>query len=179
MSKNNTSILHVGLDVAKLSLQLHLAGRFHSLTNDAKGHARLLKLLRAHPNAHVVCEATGGYEQSVVRTLHAAAIPVSILEAGRDSIVCLAGVSSGGRKVDFDVGGFNRSAVLGNAVVFGSVNANRSHYEAAAEALAGADKGWLSRLVSRRVPLVRWREAFTRQPDDVKVVIDFGGEALA
>lgn len=83
MSQHNPTILHVGLDVAKLSLQLHLAGRFHSLANDPKGHAQLLKLLRAHPNAHVVCEATGGYEQPPVRTLHAADIPVSIVEAGR------------------------------------------------------------------------------------------------
>ena len=101
----------------------------------------------------------------------------AITSAGADSIVCLAGVSSGGRKVDFDVGGFNRNAVLGNDVVFGSVNANRSHYEAAAEALAKADKGWLSRVISRRVPLDRWREAFTRQPDDVKVIVEFEGEA--
>jgi len=83
MSQNNTNILYVGLDVAKLALQLHLAGRFHSLANDAKGHAQLLKLLRAHPAAHVVCEATGGYEQALVRALQAAALPVSIIEAGR------------------------------------------------------------------------------------------------
>jgi transposase len=83
MSPNNLNILHVGLDVAKLSLQLHLAGRFHALANDAKGHAQLLKRLRGQPHAHVVCEATGGYEQTVVRVLQAAAIPVSIVEAGR------------------------------------------------------------------------------------------------
>lgn len=83
MSQNNASILHVGLDVAKLSLELHLAGRFHSLANDPKGYAQLLKHLRAHSHAHVVCEATGGYEQPVVRVLQAAGIPVSIVEAGR------------------------------------------------------------------------------------------------
>ncbi len=83
MSQNNITILHVGLDVAKLSLQLHLAGRFHSLTNDPKGHAQLLKLLRAQPGAHVVCEATGGYEQPVVQALQAAELPVSIIEASR------------------------------------------------------------------------------------------------
>jgi transposase len=83
MSQNNTSILHVGLDVAKASLQLDLAGQPHTLSNDATGQAKLLKLLRDHPNAHVVCEATGGYEQPVVRVLHAAGIPVSIIEAGR------------------------------------------------------------------------------------------------
>ena len=104
-------------------------------------------------------------------------VMAAMVAAGNDAIVCLAGVSSGGRKVDFDVGGFNRSTVLGNDVVFGSVNANRTHYEAAAEALASADKAWLGRLISRRVPLDRWREAFTRQPDDVKVVVEFGGAA--
>lgn len=83
MSQNNPPILYVGLDVAKSSLQLDLAGQSHALTNDAKGHARLLKLLRDHPGAHVVCEATGGYEQPAVRALHAAQVPVSIVEAGR------------------------------------------------------------------------------------------------
>ena len=79
----NTSILYVGLDVAKLSLQLHLAGRFHALGNDSKGHAQFLKLLRNHPDAHVICEATGGYEQPVVRALQAADIRVTVAEAGR------------------------------------------------------------------------------------------------
>ncbi len=83
MSQNNTNIVYVGLDVAKLSLQLHLAGTFHLLANDAKGHAQLLKRLRGYPAAHVVCEATGGYEQAVVRALQLAGVPVSIVEAGR------------------------------------------------------------------------------------------------
>jgi transposase len=83
MSQNNASILYIGLDVAKSALQLDLAGQSHALTNDAKGHARLLKFLAGQPWAHVVCEATGGYEQSVVRACHAAQMPVSIVEAGR------------------------------------------------------------------------------------------------
>jgi len=93
---------------------------------------------------------------------------------GGDGIVCLAGVSSGGRALPFDVGGFNRRAVLGNDVVFGTVNANLAHYHAAAQALGAADQGWLSRLINRRVTLDRWQEAFERRDDDVKVAIDFG-----
>ena len=53
----------------------------------------------------------------------------------RNGIVCLTGVSSGGRPLEFDIGGFNRDVVLENDVVFGTVNANRRHYEAAATAL--------------------------------------------
>ncbi len=77
-----------------------------------------------------------------------------------EGIVCLTGVSSGGHKLSFDVGDLNRSMVLENDLVFGSVNANRRHYRAAAEALAKADKAWLARVITRRVPLERWQEAF-------------------
>ena len=90
----------------------------------------------------------------------------------RNGIVCLTGVSSGGRPLDFDIGGFNRDLVLENDVVFGTVNANRRHYEAAAEALAAADREWLRGLITRRVPLDRWQEALERGPDDVKVVVE-------
>lgn len=88
-------------------------------------------------------------------------------------IVCLAGISSGQHRIHLDVGTLNKSMVLENDAVFGSVNANRRHYEIAAEVLAKADKDWLSRLISRRVPLTHWAEAFDRHPDDVKVVLDF------
>jgi threonine dehydrogenase-like Zn-dependent dehydrogenase len=90
-----------------------------------------------------------------------------------DGIVCLTGVSSGGRSLPVDAGSLNRQLVLGNDVVFGSVNANRRHYEAGAKALAEADKGWLGRLITRRVPLSSWRDAYAREPGDVKTVLDF------
>lgn len=97
--------------------------------------------------------------------------------SGRNGVVCLTGLSPGGRLLDLDAGALNRTMVLQNDVVFGSVNANRAHYELAAEALARADPAWLGRMISRRVPLARWREAFERRPGEVKVVIDFEGHA--
>ena len=92
---------------------------------------------------------------------------------GPGGIVCLTGVSSGHRQLGVDMDALNRELVLENNVVFGTVNANRRHYEAAANALAQADSGWLTRLITRRVPLERWADAFVRQPHDVKTVIDF------
>jgi glucose 1-dehydrogenase len=88
-------------------------------------------------------------------------------------IVCLLGVSVGGSTLDLDIGLVNRALVLNNDVVFGSVNANRKHYELAAEALRKADRNWLSRLITRRVPLARWREALEHRRGDIKVIIDF------
>ncbi len=89
-----------------------------------------------------------------------------------DSVACLTGVSSGGRAIPVDVGALNRDVVLSNGVVFGSVNANRGHYEAAAEALRHADPAWLGDLITRRVPIEDYRDAFDRHEHDVKVVLE-------
>jgi transposase len=78
-----TQPVHAGLDIAKASLQLHLQGCQHALPNTAAGHAQLCKLLRALPGVHLVCEATGGYERAVVAALHAAALPVSVVNPAR------------------------------------------------------------------------------------------------
>jgi len=93
---------------------------------------------------------------------------------GNGGVVCLTGVSSGGHTIQVDEGALNRSMVLQNVAVVGSVNANRRHYEKAAQVLAAADRDWLAKLVSRRVPLEKWHEALQRQPDDVKVVVEVG-----
>ena len=87
-------------------------------------------------------------------------------------IVCLTGVSSGGRPLEVDPTQLNRSLVLENDVVFGSVNANGEHYHAAVEALSQAPAEWLAALITRRVPLKDWKAAFEAQADDIKVVIE-------
>ncbi len=118
----------------------------------------------ACPGADIVIECTGAGQV--------------VLDAMRSTspggIVCLAGISSGTREIRFDVGAFNRSMVLENDVVFGSVNANLKHYKQAADALALADRQWLERIITRRVPLARWSEVLEHDPEhDVKSVITF------
>jgi len=87
-------------------------------------------------------------------------------------IVCLTGVSPAGRRLTVDAGSLNRDLVLENNVVVGSVNANQSHFAAAAEALAKADREWLDRLITKRIPLDRFTQAFDRGDTDVKIVLD-------
>jgi len=90
MSQNTSAIMndkktsvYAGLDIAKASLQLHLQGKSYDLANTTEGHAQLIKRLAAVPGSHVICEATGGYERAGVAALHAAAIPVSVLNPAR------------------------------------------------------------------------------------------------
>jgi threonine dehydrogenase-like Zn-dependent dehydrogenase len=88
-------------------------------------------------------------------------------------IVCLLGVSSPGHDLDIDIGSLNRTMVLDNDAVFGSVNANRRHYEDAVAVLERADPTWLARLITRRVPVEQWTQSLEPQSDDIKVVVDF------
>jgi threonine dehydrogenase-like Zn-dependent dehydrogenase len=104
------------------------------------------------------------------------AVPVIadvLTRSAASGIVCLAGVSSGKHNFSLDLADVNRRLVLENDTIFGSVNANRAHYVAAAMALSQANREWLSRLITRRVPLADWEKAVQSQPDDVKVVLDF------
>jgi threonine dehydrogenase-like Zn-dependent dehydrogenase len=88
-------------------------------------------------------------------------------------IVCLVGVSAPGEEIGVDLGQVNRTMVLENGTVFGTVNANRKHYEDAVAILQRADKTWLSRLITRRVPVEQWTQSLAPQPGDIKVVVDF------
>jgi threonine dehydrogenase-like Zn-dependent dehydrogenase len=105
----------------------------------------------------VIIECTGA-AQLIVETLTLTL---------RGGIVCLTGLSSGRHRITLDINCLNRSLVLG------SVNANRRHYELAAAALAQADRAWLERVITRRVPLSRWREAYEKRPGDIKTVLEF------
>jgi threonine dehydrogenase-like Zn-dependent dehydrogenase len=137
---------------AKPRLVHDLGGTYHS-------DGRSLGDLRPD----IVMECTG--VPSLIRDL--------IGRTAAAGIVCLAGISNPGSPLDIDIGALNRTLVLDNDVVFGSVNANRRHYELAAQALKRADQAWLSGLITRRVPLERWEEALEPRPGDIKVVIDF------
>lgn len=88
-------------------------------------------------------------------------------------IVCLTGLGGSRHQATFDAATLNQSMVLENRVVFGTVNANLRHYHAAADSLARADRSWLQSLITRRVPLARWQEAYEKRDGDVKTVLVF------
>ena len=89
-------------------------------------------------------------------------------------VVCLTGVGSGGRTLGLPIADVASNVVLRNNVVVGSVNANKRHWYKAGQVLARADRAWLTGLVTRRVPPAEFMRALQRQPDDIKVVIEFG-----
>jgi glucose 1-dehydrogenase len=102
-----------------------------------------------------------------------AVILAAITHNANNAVVCLTGVSNSAAPIPTDIGELNRVAVLQNDAIFGTVNANRRHYQEAVEALMAADRDWLRRLITRRKGVEDYADAFARHPDDIKVVIEF------
>jgi threonine dehydrogenase-like Zn-dependent dehydrogenase len=153
---------------AQRGLELHVLdlmteGPKPELVRDLGGTYHTTSVAEACEQPDIVIECTG------VGSL----VFDAMRQTAPGGIVCLTGISSGGRTLTVDPGQINRNFVLENDVVFGSVNANRRHYMLAAEALARADRGWLERLITRRVSLANWPQAIQRERFDVKTVIDF------
>jgi threonine dehydrogenase-like Zn-dependent dehydrogenase len=126
----------------------------------AKYYTGSIQQSRLRPD--VVIECTGA--ASVMRD--------SLIALANDGICCMVGSSAHLQDTLLNVSQLNRGMVLGNTVAFGVVNANRRHYEQAADALRRADRAWLHELITRREPIANWRAAFQRLPGDVKVIID-------
>jgi threonine dehydrogenase-like Zn-dependent dehydrogenase len=148
-------------------------------------------------DVHVLDRATSGLKPALVEALGASyhTGPISEIGIAPDIVVECTGVAPVVRAAAESaapgaiialtgVGGpivpdastpttFLTDAVLKNIVVFGSVNANRRHYYRAAQVLARADRSWLQQLVTRRVPPEGFAQALDREPDDIKVVIEF------
>jgi threonine dehydrogenase-like Zn-dependent dehydrogenase len=97
----------------------------------------------------------------------------SIRQIGANGIICLAGIGHGGKARSLPIADIAATAVLRNNVIFGSVNANKRHWYKAAQFLAKADRTWLSKLITRIEPPENFAGALKRQPDDIKVVIQF------
>ena len=157
----------VGLLAALIGVQRGLEVHLHD-HNDEGPKPRLAGALGARYHAEVprlevdlVIECTGApkiVEQAVAR----------IAPGG---IVCLTGLSGSRHGPCIDLAALNQSMVLENRVLFGTVNANLRHYRAAAAALAHADRAWLEQLITRRVPLGQWQEAYEKRRGDVKTVL--------
>ena len=125
-------------------------------------HSSTVSDIGFHPDVIIECTGAGSV------------ISDSIQQIASGGIICLTGVGSGGRKTGPTTADIAAEVVLKNNAVVGSVNANKRHWYKAGEALARADRSWLARLLTRREAPEEFRRALQRQPEDIKVTIQFG-----
>jgi threonine dehydrogenase-like Zn-dependent dehydrogenase len=98
----------------------------------------------------------------------------SLAHLRRSGVACLLGIDGREQTVQLDGRVIGVDAVLENRVVFGSVNAHRRDWLAGVAALDRARDRWqdaLESLVSLRVPLDRFAEAFDHSPGKATLVL--------
>jgi glucose 1-dehydrogenase len=132
------------------------------LVKDLGAHYHSVPIEEIGVDPDIVIECTGVGELAI----HAAQ------QTSPGAVVALTGISHSQRALETHPDEMNKALVLGNKVVFGTVNAARRHYDQAADALLKADHGWLARLITRRLAPPEWPTALEKLPDDIKVVIE-------
>ncbi len=93
-----------------------------------------------------------------------------------NGVMILSGVPGGGKKIDIDLDAVMRSIVLENQVIFGTVNASRSAFEASVrtlEQLMGLFPDAVRSLITARVDLGEVPRVL-RSADGIKQVVELG-----
>jgi threonine dehydrogenase-like Zn-dependent dehydrogenase len=93
----------------------------------------------------------------------------------RNGVACLLGIDGREQRVSVDGPTLGVDMLLGNRVLFGSVNAQRRDWLAAVDALDRAQAPWrdvLESFISLRVPLDRFAEAFAHKSGKATLVLE-------
>jgi threonine dehydrogenase-like Zn-dependent dehydrogenase len=98
---------------------------------------------------------------------------------GRNGVLALLGISGGNRELNVPGAQINLQLVLGNEMIFGSVNANRRYFEMGVKHFAVFEQRWpgaMQKLITRRVPFSDYQSALDRRPEDIKTVLEISQE---
>jgi transposase len=78
------SVVYIGIDVAKAHLDVAWAGTFRRLPNERSGHAALVRWIKQSTTpVQLICEASGGYEQTLLESLQKSEVKVTLVQAVR------------------------------------------------------------------------------------------------
>jgi glucose 1-dehydrogenase len=160
--------LLAALTTKQFGLEVHVLDRVETGTKPdlvralgAIYHSGSVANIGFEPDAIIECTGVGQV------------ISDSIRQIGANGIVCLTGVGHGGIMTSASLTDVAAATVLRNNVIVGSVNANKRHWYRAGQVLARADRSWLAKLITRIEKPENFVNALERQPDDIKVVIQF------
>jgi threonine dehydrogenase-like Zn-dependent dehydrogenase len=94
---------------------------------------------------------------------------------GPNGVLCLLSVTGGSKSAQQPIDRINQRLVLGNQVVFGSVNANAGHFAMGVSDLAKMEKKWpgvIGQLITARLPWDRYRDWFDDRRAGIKTTLE-------
>jgi transposase len=78
------SVVYIGVDVAKAHLDVAWEERSRRFDNDKKGRAALVAWIKQSATAvQLICEASGGYEQALLKCSEQSELKVTLVQANR------------------------------------------------------------------------------------------------
>lgn len=119
----------------------------------------------------------GGFDLALEATGYAPLLFRALNTLGVNGVLVLTGVTGGHHALDVDVNLMNTTMVLENQAMIGSVNAARRHYQQAVQDLSAFVTRFgpvVPALITERVPLSKFGQAFNTAPDAIKSVVMVG-----
>jgi threonine dehydrogenase-like Zn-dependent dehydrogenase len=94
---------------------------------------------------------------------------------GRNGVLCLLSVTGGDTMNEEPIDRINQKIVLGNQVVFGSVNASPRHFKQGVKDFVAINKKWpgtMNRLLTDRIPWVDHQKWFSERGSGIKSTLE-------
>jgi threonine dehydrogenase-like Zn-dependent dehydrogenase len=96
---------------------------------------------------------------------------------GRNGVLCLLSVTGGQHTAEQPIDKINQQLVLGNQVVFGSVNANPRHFAMGVKDFTTIERKWpgvLKQLITAQLPWGDYRGWFGQRGGGIKTTLEIG-----
>lgn len=145
---------------SRATLARKLGAAYHSVANGT-----LADVKNVMPPVDIAIEASGG--------ARVAFDAMRILAC--NGVLCLLSITGGSKMAEEPIEQINQQLVLGNRVVFGSVNANTRHFAMGVKDFRAIEKKWpgvLARLITTRLPWDRYGDWFGQRRGGIKTTLE-------
>lgn len=144
----------------RAQLAKKMGATYHSVANQT-----LFDVKKEMPPIDIAIEATG-----------VASVAFDGMQMlGRNGVLCLLSVTGGSKTAEQPIEKINQQLVLGNQVVFGSVNANPRHFAMGLRDFSTIERKWpgvLKQLITTRLPWEQYNNWFGQRGSGIKTTLE-------
>lgn len=122
--------------------------------------------LETLPEFDIIVEATGNSEM----------VYEALKLLNKNGVLCLTSITGGNKEVTIPIDKINLDLVLSNKTIVGVVNANMKDYKLGIKHFQEFEEKWpglLNRIITKEIRLNNFKEAFIKDRQDIKTVINF------
>jgi threonine dehydrogenase-like Zn-dependent dehydrogenase len=153
----------VGLE-AQTDYRAQIAGKMGATFHSVAGRT-LFDVKKEIPPVDIAIEATG-----------VASVAFDAMQIlGSNGVLCLLSLTGGSEAAEQPIARINQQLVLGNQIVFGSVNANTRHFKMGMKDFMTIEQKWprlLKQLITTRLPWEQYDQWFGQRGSGIKTTLE-------